>query len=291
MLKSNRGLDEYAVWLIVRALLAVSLALPYRRRVPFIGWFVAKIVAPIAGWNKRVSDNLTTILPEMPTDERARLTRAVLDNFGRALIEGFSGREFIAGVSDIPLQGDGAEALAQAKEAGDPVILVTAHFGNHQALRAALIARGYRVGGLYKPMSNAHFNEDYVSALEKLGEPLFERSPRGLAKMVKFLKSGGMVGMVTDHYEADGTPIPFLGKPAWTALSAAEMALKYDALLIPLYGRRKPDGLGFDLIVEAPVPRSDPVKMTEAINSSLERIVRAHPEQWLWVHRRWKTSP
>ena len=291
MATDKRGLGDYAVDLGVRGLLALAMALPYERRVPLMGWVMARVAAPIAGWDRRVRDNLAMIFPDMPAAEVKRLMRAVPENFGRSLIESYSGQEFIARVADLPFQGAGAEALAQAKETGRPVILVTAHFGNHQAPRAALIARGYRVGGLYMPMSNAYFNDRYVAELERLGEPLFERSPRGLAQMVKFLKSGGMVGMVADHYMAHGQPIPFLGKPAWTALSAAEMAVKYDALLIPIYGRRQPDGLGFDLIVDAPIPHGDPVEMTKAINASLEPLIRANPEQWFWIHRRWKTPP
>jgi KDO2-lipid IV(A) lauroyltransferase len=80
----------------------------------------------------------------------------------------------------------------------------------------------------------------------------------------------------------------FFGKPAATALSAAELSLKYDAPLIPIYGVRQPNGLDFKIIVEEPVPPSDAVTMTQALNDSLEALVREHPEQWLWMHRRWK---
>ena len=66
------------------------------------------------------------------------------------------------------------------------------------------------------------------------------------------------------------------------------MALKYDAPLVPVYGLRQPDGLSFRVIVEAPVPPGDPMAMTQALNDSLAALVRRHPEQWFWIHRRWK---
>jgi KDO2-lipid IV(A) lauroyltransferase len=59
-------------------------------------------------------------------------------------------------------------------------------------------------------------------------------------------------------------------------------------LLFPVYGIRQPDGLSYVIEVEAQVPASDAVTMTQALNDSLEAQVRAHPEQWLWTHRRWK---
>ncbi len=286
----TRGAKDFVQNLVFRAVIGTAMALPYDRRVAFCGRAISRM-AQFTGWRQRVRDNLRLVMPDLPQDEVERLARKVPENFGRSLIESFSGEEFIARVAGVPLQGGGAAALQEACEAGRPVILITGHFGNHQAPRAALIARGYRVGGLYMPMANAFFNDRYVAELAHLGEPLFERSPRGLAGMVRFLKSGGAVGMVADHYMAHGVPVEFLGRPAWTAVSAAEMAVKYGALVVPIYGLRRPDGLNFDIIADDTVAHGDPVEMTRAINASLEKLVRAHPEQWFWIHRRWKTPP
>lgn len=291
MAKQKRGWSDWTQYQLIRGIIALALALPYRRRVAFMGWVMARIAAPIAGWDKRVRDNLALICPDMPETEVKRLMRRVPDNFGRSLIEIYSGEEFTNHVKDIPFTGDGVTALQEARDHNRPVILITGHFGNYDAPRAALIARGYPVGGLYNPMSNGFFNDRYVRAISGLGTPVFERSRRGLAEMVRFLKEGGIVGMVADHYMRHGTPIDFLGQPAYTALSAAEMAVKYDALVVPIYGLRHDDGIGFDIIVDAPIPHGDPIPMTQAMNDSLAKLVRAHPDQWFWIHRRWKTPP
>lgn len=291
MAKQKRGWREYLVNLGVRAVLWLALRLPYRWRVPFMGFVISRIAAPLAGWRRRIRANLALIMPDLPETGIRRLERAVPDNFGRSLIESYSGPDFIARAAAAPFTGGGVAALEEAKKQGRPVILITGHFGNHQAPRAALIAKGYRVGGLYMPMSNAFFNDRYVAELSRLGEPLFERSPRGLAQMVRFLKSGGMVGMVADHFMRHGEPVDFMGHPAWTALSAAEMALKYDAAIIPIYGLRRPDGLGLEIIVDTPIPHGDPLDMTRKMNASLEPLVEAHPDQWFWIHRRWKKPP
>jgi KDO2-lipid IV(A) lauroyltransferase len=94
--------------------------------------------------------------------------------------------------------------------------------------------------------------------------------------------------MLIDQHMRHGAPLTFLGHRALTALSAAELALKYDCLLVPVYGVRQADGLHFDLLIEPPIPHTDAATMTQAVNDSLEAQVRAHPGQWLWVHRRWK---
>jgi KDO2-lipid IV(A) lauroyltransferase len=66
------------------------------------------------------------------------------------------------------------------------------------------------------------------------------------------------------------------------------LALRCNALLVPIYGIRRPDGLTFDTIIEAPVPHTDKMTMTQALTDSLDARVRAHPGQWFWVHRRWR---
>lgn len=291
MAKQRRGTAEYIQNLAIRAMLSVAMSLPYRTRVRFLGRVMSHVVSPLAGWPKRIKDNLNLVMSDISRAEANRLVKEVSDNFGRALIESYSGDDFIARATAAPFIGPGVDALAQAKDENRPVLLITGHFGNHQAPRAALIAKGYSVGGLYMPMSNAYFNDRYVAELSRLGEPLFPRNRKGLAEMVRFLRAGGMVGMVADHFMMHGTPIEFLGHPAYTALSAAEMALKYNALIIPIYGQRRENGFDFDIVVDAPIPHGDPVDMTRAMNASLEPLIKANPEQWFWIHRRWKKPP
>lgn len=284
----DRSLSRLAVDLAVRGLIGTVKLLPYRARIATMGFLTARLIAPLAGWGKRVRANLAHAAPDLPRAEVRRLARAVPDNFGRALMEIYSGPEFIEQVRPLTPSGAGVEALRAARDAGRPVILVTGHFGNYDAPRAWLIAHGYKVGGLYNPMRNAWFNDHYVAAISAIGTPVFPRGRHGLAEMVRFLKAGGMVGMVIDQYMRHGEMLDFLGQPAPTALSAAELALKYDALLVPIYGIRQPDGLSFDLRIEPPIPPSDPVTMTQALNDSLSALVRAHMDQWFWIHRRWK---
>lgn len=271
----------------IRALIGGLLLLPYAWRIPLCGWAVSRIVAPLAGYRNRIRANLALVLPDMPKEQVEHLVRQVPNNMGRTLIEIYSGEEFIQRTARLPLMGDGVEALAEAHADSRPVILVTAHFGNYDASRAALIARGYRVGALYMPMTNAHFNDHYVKAISKIGTPLFPRGRPGLADMVRHLRGGGMLGLLVDQRMRHGAELQFFGHMALTALSAAELALKYDALLVPTYGIRQPDGMTFQVVVEKPIPAGTAEEMTQALNDNLESLVRRHPDQWFWVHRRW----
>ncbi|WP_134726582.1 lysophospholipid acyltransferase family protein [Paracoccus luteus] len=266
--------------------------LPYRRRIPAMGWAFAHLVGPVAGWRKRIRANLALARPDLTAAEVRRLTRAVPDNAGRALMEIYSGTEFTARVSATdPLTGPGLPALEQAA-AGRPVILACAHFGNYDAMRAALAARGWPVGALYRPMNNRAFNRHYVPAIQAIAQPLFPRAGRaGLTGMLRFLRRGGMLCLGFDQFDRHGATLRFFGLPSETVLTPAELALRHGAALIPIAAIRQPDGLSFRVQVGLPVPPSDAATMMQALNDDLERQVRAHMDQWFWVHRRWKAPP
>lgn len=272
----------------LRAVLGVAQAMPYRRRVGFVGALTRDLVAPLSGYNRRSEANLRLIFPDLDAAARRRIARAAADNAGRTLAEIFSGQAFIDHVRDCALSGPGHAAIAEARAAGRPVILVTGHFGNYDVVRAWFAARGIQVGGLYKPLANEAFNALYESRIAQVNRPIFERGRRGLGQMVAHLRQGGMLGLLFDQRIRSAEPLDFLGQPARTAFSAADLALKHDALMVPVYGIRQPDGLSFDFAAEAPIPPGTARQMMQAATDSLAARVRADPGQYFWIHRRWK---
>lgn len=281
-------ISQFAVNFVLRGLILVALALPYRWRIPLMGWLVAQVVAPIAGYRQRIRENLALVMPDLPKAEVERLARAVPNNFGRTLIEIYSGEEFIKRAKSAPVSGPGLAALEQARADGRAVILVTAHLGNYDVARANLIGRGHNMGALYRRMSNVYFNEHYIKSISAIGEPMFEQGRRGMMQLVKHLRAGGVLGILTDLSASDGIALRFFGVRALTSLVTAEMALKYDAVLIPVYSLRAENGLDFEVILREPIPHSTALKMTQAANDDLEQIVRDHMDQWFWIHKRWK---
>jgi len=281
--RTKHRLEAFAAWLLITPIMW----LPFTTRIRFFGGLAQYVVAPLSGVKKRIRANLAHVFPDMPKAEVERLCGAVVNNAARAFIEMLSGPEFAGRVADTPIDGPGLAALDEAHAQGRPVVLITGHLGNYDVARIALRARGFNVGGLYAPMSNPVINPHYVAAIESIGKPMFPRGREGMADMLRHLRGGGMLGLVIDQYMEHGPALDFLGKPAPTALSAAEIALKYNALVLPGYAIRQPDGLSFRVHLEAPVPHSDAVTMTQALNDSLSVQVRQHMDQWFWLHKRW----
>lgn len=271
----------------LRGLISTVLRLPYETRVPMMGSALRRAVGPLVGYRKRAEQNLQMIYPDMAADQRRHLAEECCDNFGRTLIENYSWQEFGAHLSDSAPTGDGLEPLQEAAAAQRPVIFVTAHFGNHEAPRQVLTRVGHTIGGLYRPMQNRYFNAHYAKTMTSWGGPVFEQGRRGTMGFVRHLRDGGMGTLLFD-VSAKGILIDFLGRPAHTATSAADIALKTNALLLPYFGIRQADGLSFAVEVEAPITPDTPHAMMLEMTQRLEAQIARNPAQWFWVHRRWK---
>lgn len=262
--------------------------LPVRARLATTSWIVRRAVAPVLGYYDRVAANIDHVWPGTPEPEKKRIADAAIDNLARALIENYDPAEMLRRGAAYPVKGPGLPAFEKARAEGRPVILLSGHYGSPICARCALVARGYEVGGLLRPMSNPYSNARYVQNYRDVAEPVFVQGPGGLKAMLRHVRGGGVLAMLFDVFDGSGVPIDFLGQPAPTVTTPADIALKADALLIPYFGIRRPDRYGFDTILEEPIPHGDPVAMMREATRRLEARIVEDPGQWLWTHRRWK---
>lgn len=206
---------------------------------------------------------------------------------GRTLFEIYHAPEFQERPARFSVSGPGLVALEEARAKGQGAIIVSGHFGQWDAVRAVLKARGMETGAVYRPQKNRHYERRLLAGIKAGGEPILPTGKRGTGQLVRHVQAGGFIAILLDEKYEDGERLPFLGLPALTSLAAARLALRYNLLLVPAYGTRTGDGSTFDVAFEAPIPHTDPVTMTQAANDSLSARVRAHPEQWYWMLRRW----
>jgi KDO2-lipid IV(A) lauroyltransferase len=275
---------------ILRGLIGMALALPWAVRVTFFGWFVRRVLAPLVGYRKRAMANLGYIYPDMSEAHKRQIANAVADNAGRTMIENYDTKGLLKRTKDQHISGPGLAVIEKARAEGRPVMMVTAHFANFEIPRAALVNRGYQIGGLYRPLSNPYFNDHYAKNMEALSGPVFPQGAQGTMGLVRHIRKGGFGVLLFDIYASGGRPIPFLGKPAMTQTSAAEIAIRTKALLVPFFAIRQPDGLTFEVQIDAPIDHTTPEQMTLEMTQRLEDRIADHPEQWFWIHRRWSKT-
>ena len=284
---------KFGEWLQVTLFfiaLKILILLPYRTRVSTFGWLTEHLIGPIAGWGKRIRENLAYVFPSLPPTTAQLNSRRTINNIGRFVIEIFSPVDLKKQAATAKFKGPGLEYLQEAQSQGKPVIIVSGHFGNYDILRAGLIIRGFDTGALYRPMNNKKFNDLYERAINNIGTPLFRRGRKGMTAMIRHLRSGKVLAVLIDQHMDHGISLKFFDKPALTSTSAAEMALKYNTLLIPAYAIRQKNGIDFHVIFENPIKPSTPETMTQQLNNSLEEQVKKHMDQWLWIHERWKVN-
>jgi Kdo2-lipid IVA lauroyltransferase/acyltransferase len=278
---------DYLATLALRGLLAVTRVLPYKTRNRVGGWVFRQIVARVGSYRQRIDQNLTLIYPDMPPRQRQTLRKAIATNVGRTFMENFNAAAFQRRAAGIAPRGPGFEALQQARRQGRPAIIISGHFGNWEAIRAVLQAHGMETGALYREQNNPHFEKIFRTQIELAGKPMFQKGPSGARDMIRHIRKGGFTAILLDQKSFQSPVFDFLGQPAQSSTSAADMALRYNALLVPAYGTRTADGQGIEVDFEAPVAHSDALSMTQDLTDSLARRITDHPEQWFWIHRRW----
>ncbi|WP_299933226.1 lysophospholipid acyltransferase family protein [uncultured Pelagimonas sp.] len=286
--RQHGGWQDWIADRAIRSLIWIALQFPIRTRLKLVSWTVRRCISPLAGWHRRIYANLDYVWPDCPKDKQARIAEDVIDNVARAFIENYDIPEMMERSAKAFVSGPGLAAIEQAKADGRPVMFVMAHFGATECARCSLLARGFQIGGLVRPMSNPYFNKHYVQNMRDICEPVFEQGRKGTLGLIKHIKKGGMAVLLFDVYDSSAPVIDFLGKPAPTMTSAAEIALRTDALLVPVFGIRREGGYHFDTVVEEPIPHGEPIDMMREATRRLEARIDENPGQWMWIHRRWK---
>jgi len=185
---------------------------------------------------------------------------------------------------------EGDTVLDAVKNAGKGAIFVTAHLANWEMIRFAARARGVEIAMIYRSFNNP-FADSYAFELAgEAGQPVFRKGAQGLREMIKHIRSGKSVLILVDQRSGGAPKLNFMGKPAETSLAAAELALKFKVPLIPCYARRDENVMSqFSVFVEPPIDQNAPDFMMQDVNNRIGYWIKQAPEQWFWVHNRWKT--
>lgn len=247
-----------------------------------------------------VMGNLRLAFPEKTEAERRAIARATYLRLGRMIPEFLRVPSLTKEQAEALFVYEGWEGYERAKAAGKGVIACTAHFGNFDLLAAAQTLRGVPVTMITRQMGKSGANDLWRDARRRSGvEDLVVQKGETLKAAMRALKEGRNLGYVIDQNQPRRRAIfpTFFGVPAATSATPAWLALRTGAavvftLAIPLGdGRHK-------VIIEGPleVPRTgdreaDVLAFMQDLNDRLERHVRAHPDCWYWLHRRWKTRP
>jgi KDO2-lipid IV(A) lauroyltransferase len=244
------------------------------------------------------SDNLRRAFPSWDDSRLLRTARGVYRHFGRVILDilWLQGRRREEVLSFIDVEG--AEHVEEAKRAGKGMILATAHAGNWELHG---LGHGFffePIGVVARPLDNPRLDARLCSMRTQGGNTVIYKN-RALAQTIRLLRAGKGVAILIDQnvQARDGIYVDFFGRKAATTTVAAALGVKTGCALIPCYSQLKADSR-YRLVYERPVHwlptgdrASDIAQLTQLLTSRIEAWVREVPEQWLWIHRRWKTQP
>ncbi|WP_437229829.1 lysophospholipid acyltransferase family protein [Planctomicrobium sp. SH661] len=194
-------------------------------------------------------------------------------------------------------------ASVKAINSGRPIFMVGGHFGNWEASTATFGVFGFQMGIVARKLDNPYLQKWFQASREQTGHQLLLKNG-GWDGMAEILQARGNLGLLCDQDAGKrGVFVNFLGRPASTFRSIALMALEAKALIVVGYGRRVMDDfnearwsrfeIGCEEVIDvAEIQADDEVhEVTRRFTNALERAVRRSPEQYFWVHRRWKSVP
>lgn len=244
------------------------------------------------------NENLRHAFPDWDEPRRLRTARGVYAHLGQTLLDilwldGRPREDLVALIDE-----EGREHVERARAAGRGIIFVTGHFGNWEMSGVVWGWLGEPVGVIARPLDNLALDARLNAFRTRSGNSIISKR-RALPDILRLLRQGKGVAMLVDQnvQEADGIFVDFFGRPAATTTAAAALAVKTGCALLPCYCEAKRDGR-YRLVYHAPFEWSpsdsrqdDIARITQGLTTIIEGWVRDRPDQWLWIHRRWKTRP
>lgn len=286
-------------YLAARSVLGLLGLLPRSASVA-LGRNIGKLAHKLLGELRRTAKiNLEMALPELSEKEHDEIVRGTFINLGGSLglfphlkklsLENF--HEFV--------EIQGREHLEAARDSKNGVVMITGHLGSWELLPVALALYGFQINILVRRLDNLKVEKfaDEVRTLHG-NRTLDKRS--AARDMIRLLHEGKTLGVLIDVNSdlREGAFVDFFGVPASTAVGLASVALRTNSPVIPVFAVWDKARGKYLLKVEPPIDfaptgdkEKDRVELTVLMTKAIEKQVRQYPEQWLWIHKRWKTRP
>jgi KDO2-lipid IV(A) lauroyltransferase len=283
---------------LIRAALAVAQWLPLGV-AQVLGRAIGTAAFHLApGERRKALASLAVAFPEMSEAERLALAKRNFQHLGTA------GMEMVVAprLGDrfdrlVDTSGDALEAMRTAAASGRGGVAVAAHLGNWELQAWSVVRRGLPLYAVGKENVDPRLTRLIDKFRARGGiRNIWRGQPGAAVSLLKALRRGELLGILIDQdTNVQSVFVPFFGRPAWTPRAAADLVLRTGAMAVVCLLYKRPDGTYRVHSEEVDVPRTgdaeaDAVELTARFTARIEAAIRAHPEQWVWMHQRWKTQ-
>jgi KDO2-lipid IV(A) lauroyltransferase len=294
-----KRVKRYLRYCVVRAALFAVEWLPIQA-AGWLGEALGSLVFRLASRTRRAAlESLARAFPDLNAEHRRALACRSFQHLGRCALELACVRQIDPRIGEwVEWTESERRLLETALARGRGVVFVSGHVGNWELLARRVALAGLPASTIAKESSDWRLTR-LVERFRIQGrvESIWRGQPGAAKRMLRVLKSGGILGFLIDQDTAvQSIFVPFFGYPAATPRAAADLALRTGAAVVVGFCQRKEDGR-YQLSMKEMSPRqtgdveNDVAALTKDLTAEIESAIRRTPEQWVWMHRRWKSQP
>ena len=297
-MRVGKWLKNTLIYLGIRLLLGLVRLLGWERSRR-LGRWLGRRAWQLAGKERRVCvRQLAWAFPEMNEEQRRQLSRRVFEHLGQAAAEVANVRRAPELSEWVEVGPDSRRVLDEALARGRGVVFVTAHCGNWELMARTLARLGYPINTIGRASYDPRLTR-LIDDFRRQGgvHTLWRGDPELGHRLVEVLRRGEIMGFLIDQdTRVPGEFVPFFGKPAHTPSAPVTLARKTGAAVVVGFNhRRRPDGYAVKISSFQFSRESDEKRALLEDLAGLSRLIEehitAHPEEWVWMHRRWRTRP
>jgi len=238
-----------------------------------------------------IESNLLKAKPNLSQDEIKRISKEMWSNYGRILAEYIFIKKIRNSKNNDNFKIIGQEILEKIKENNEPVIFVSGHFNNFELMAMHIEKSGVNLATIYRPLNNQFLNYimEYIRK-KYICKNQVKKGIRGTRQILSFFRKKTSIALMIDQRVSEGIKSNLFMHEAFTTTIPAQFVKKFKCKIVPIYIERI-NGTNFCLKVHEPLEfRDDSTieKITQDLNSVLEKMILKNPEQWIWSHNRWK---
>ncbi|MCG6947738.1 MAG: hypothetical protein LJE93_02330 [Acidobacteria bacterium] len=293
------SVKDFALYGSLRSFVAVGGSLPLTISRPMGRVLSEAAFRMLPRSRRRIEIHLEIAFPDLEKSQRVAIMRGCVRHFGLMLAE--VARMWHAGSDDVIslCELTGEEHVFTALEEDGGAMIATAHCGNWELLSARLPIAGIPLLSAVRQLDDPRLDRLVTAMRSRFGTRIIPRGPAAGRQLVRALSANQVPGLLIDQDIRDipGVFVPFFDQPAWTPSGLAMLAIRRECPVLPSFIHRRPGGTHrAEIHPPLPMPDSGSLEdrveeLTATATAAIERQVRAHPEQWVWMHRRWRTRP
>ena len=262
-----------------------------------------KIIAPLflgIGFffksKKVVKKNISYALDSIPENETKNIIKFMWKNYAYIFVEYIYLYKFRLNKFSTPhIKISNKKILDDLIKLNKQAIFISGHFGNFELMAMELEKHGLNLGAIYRPLNNIFLNPFMVFLRKKyICKNQIEKGKKGTRKVIDLMKKNFSIALMVDQRLGESERFPFFKKPAHTTTLPAQLALKFDCEIIPIYLERNENNT-FNMEILNPIKinkknnlEEDKKEITIKINQIIEKMILRNPKQWIWTHNRWK---